>query len=404
MKALFFSQIYPSPWEPTRGPYNFNVFRAVANYCEARVIAPRPWWLRARRRPGELLHTPHLDWNGLDSAYPTYWSMPGLHTIHARAMYLSLSRQVETLRKDFPFDVVLGAWMYPDAVVAARIARKYGCPLVIKILGSDINVLPSIPGLVPQIKEALGSASRIVTVSNALRQRVIDLGTAPERVVVQHNGVDGERFILQDKAAARAKVGIEPAGPVLCAVGRLGFEKGIDILLDSLAILKEKGRGDLRLYLIGHGESEADLKAQVEKLGISEMVVFCGMRLHDEVPHWISACDVLCLPSRREGCPNVVLEALASGRPVVAARVGGVPEILDPECGAIVDPEDPASLAEGILAALGRHWEPQSLRDSVECLSWDDVGRCYYRQLVESAQEFHPAAAVPAGAFSVTRD
>jgi glycosyltransferase involved in cell wall biosynthesis len=129
------------------------------------------------------------------------------------------------------------------------------------------------------------------------------------------------------------------------------------------------------------------------------------MRLHDEVPSWISACDVLCLPSRREGCPNVVLEALASGRPVVASRVGGVPEILSPESGVIVDPENPAALAQGISAALDRGWDPRSLRDCVECLSWDDVGRSYHRQLVESLRERHAApAGSQARAISVVQE
>src|SRR5206468_2770993 len=88
---------------------------------------------------------------------------------------------------------------------------------------------------------------------------------------------------------------------------------------------------------------------------------------------WISGCDILCLPSRREGCPNVVLEALTSGKLVVACNVGGVPEILNELNGIIVQAESPDALAQGIKQALTRTWDPQSLRDSVEFLSWSAV-------------------------------
>lgn len=399
MKALLLSQIYPSDWEPTRGPFNLNVFRALAGYCDVRVVAPRPWWIRLRRA-GELVRIPQATVEGLPSAYPTYWSIPGAHALHAGGMNFSLGPHIRALRWEFPFDVVLGAWMYPDAVAAARIADRYSCPLVIKILGSDINVLPTMPGLKRPIQWALSRADRVVTVSGALRERVIDLGVAPERVVVQHNGVDGQRFTLCDKNQARASLGIDTDRPTICYVGRLGEEKGIDILIEALAILKQKGRGDIRLYLVGHGKEEEALRAQAARTGVEDMVVFCGMQLHSAVPNWIAACDVLCLPSRREGCPNVVLEALASGRPVVAAGVGGVPEILAQSSGEIVEPENPAALANGLERALNRSWDSQSLRASVECLSWDDVGRNYYRHLADVLDERRRTtpSAVPAGA------
>src|SRR5579862_173590 len=138
MRALLLSQIFPSPTEPTRGTYNLNVFREVAQYCETRVISHRPWWNRIRK-PGELLSSPHADMHSLDCVYPTYWSVPKFPALHAKALIRSLHRPVASLRREFAFDAILVAWMYPDAVAAAHFSQIYGCPFVIKILGSDIN-------------------------------------------------------------------------------------------------------------------------------------------------------------------------------------------------------------------------------------------------------------------------
>ena len=98
--------------------------------------------------------------------------------------------------------------------------------------------------------------------------------------------------------------------------------------------------------------------------------------------------DVLCLPSRREGCPNVVLEALASGTPVVGSAVGGVPELITGMNGILVPPGDAEALAAGLERALELNWDRQSLRDSVEFLSWEQVGTNYFHILQDAVDSF----------------
>ncbi len=364
-----------------RGTYNLNVFREVAQCCETRVISPRPWWTRIRK-PSELLAAPQAVIDGLNCSYPSYWSVPKFPTLHANAMIRSLRGPVADLRRDFPFDAILVAWMYPDGVAAARFSEKYGCPFVVKILGSDINYLPTVPGLREQIVWALGRASRVITVSEALRQKVIDLGVGPERVFVQHNGVDGERFAVRSRSEARDELGLDQGKKLICFVGNLVTEKGPDIMIQAMEYLKD--REDVRLALIGDGLMRAELEKKAQELQIDGRVTFLGKLRHEQIPKWMAASDMLCLSSRREGCPNVVLEALASGRPVVAARVGGVPEILDDKSGVIVDPENPKALAEGLKAALDREWDPEKLRGSVQFLSWRQVGNFYYQSLIEA--------------------
>src|SRR5688500_4526747 len=118
LKTLVITSIYPSPGLPTAGPYNFQTFRPLMNHCELKVVSPLPCWSRIHR-PSELFGAPWVDVDGIPSCYPTYWSIPRAPAMHARALYHSLKGSVGRLRQDFPFDVILATWAYPDTVAAA---------------------------------------------------------------------------------------------------------------------------------------------------------------------------------------------------------------------------------------------------------------------------------------------
>lgn len=388
LRVLLFSNLFPSAREPTRGLFNLQGFRALARYCEVRVVAPLPWWTRLSD-PGAWLRVPRESAAGMEALFPTYWSLPRLPALHAAGMAHSVRGVVRRLFGAFPFDAVLSAWAYPDAVAAARLARELGRPHVTMALGSDLNELARVPALGRQIRRAYEDAARIVTVSAALRERVLELGIPAERIVVQHNGVDGERFVPTSRDEARARLGLPADRRLVTYVGNFKPEKGVDLLIEALACLRRAGRCDVEAILVGDGPLLAPLRERVRALGIEGVVRFCGRRRHEEIPDWIAAGDLFCLPSRREGCPNVVLEALASGRPVVATAVGGVPELLAAGNGVLAPAENPEALARAIAEALERRWEPDALRATVPCLSWDRFGRTLYEVL---------AAAVQAGA------
>lgn len=373
MRTLVLSNLFPSATEPTRGVFNCNRFQALAQYCDVRVVSPAPWWRRVRR-PHEWWTPPRDTVGELDAVYPTFWSIPGHPQLHGRGMYLSLRASIRRLRREFPFEVILAAWAYPDGVAAAHLAREMGVPLVTMVLGSDINELPRHPALRKQIREGLLYSRRIVAVSGALQQQLLQLEIPASRVVVQRNGVDGKTFRIRSQQEVRQHLGLDVSGPIVCYVGNLSPEKGVNVLLEAMLLLKTQGHSGITLLLVGDGTLESELKAFVEREGIEGQVRFCGRRPHAEIPDWISAADVLCLPSFREGCPNVVLEALASGRPVVASSVGGVPELLDDGTGALVPPGDREALAAALATALDRTWDPVALRNSVQYLSWNQFG------------------------------
>jgi glycosyltransferase involved in cell wall biosynthesis len=286
-------------------------------------------------------------------------------------MHLSLAGHVRRLRADFPFDAILAAWAYPDAVAAAHLARDWDCPLVTMVLGSDINEAPKHPKLRRQIAWALGRSERVVAVSAALRDKVVEMGVPSERVLVQRNGVDGRRFQVRDKTEARCGLGLAPNRPLVVYVGNFKQEKGVAVLIDAVAKL---GRNDVDVALVGDGPQKQLLVEQSRGLEIESQVKFCGRRPHGEIPAWMAAADVVCLPSYREGCPNVVIEALASGRPVAASEVGGVPELIDDRNGIMAPAGDSTALARALGEALGRQWDAAKVRETVEFLSWDQYG------------------------------
>jgi glycosyltransferase involved in cell wall biosynthesis len=386
MKVLFLTHIFPTLSDPTAGPYNLSVFRAISRHCESRVMVPGAWWTRSRR-PKDLFKAPSENFTGMEVSLPTYWSVPRVPSLHAKGMYHSLRSRIARLHSEFPFDVILAAWAYPDAVAATLLAQDFGCPVVAKILGSDINALTKIPALQIQIRQGLERTHSIVTVSGALRDRVIDLGIAPEKVHAIHNGVNGEQFGVRNRAEARSSLGVSPTRPLVCYVGHLAHEKGADVLMEALHILHSNGRKDIDVAFVGGGDMGVELRERARELKIEDHVRFLGMLPHSEVPSWITACSVLCLPSRREGCPNAVLEALASGRPVVASRVGGVPELLNNENGIMTPVDDACALARGLEAALTRTWDPCRLRASIENLSWNAVGDKYYNVLENAVRD-----------------
>lgn len=390
MRVLLFSNHYPGSDAPTRGTYNQSLWRALGKHCDVRVVGPIPFWTR-QKRPRDLLIPPRESRFGLDAAFPSFFSIPGVVALHGHASFLSLAGYLAWVWRQFPWDVVVGSNAYPDGVGAADLARVSRAPLVQNVIGTDVNELPERPGLGPQIKSALRRAGRVIAVSRAMAERVVSLGVPRARVVAQHNGVDGQVFAPRGIEEARRRVGLDHrhGRPVIVYVGNVKIGKGVEVLVEAMAPLTRRhGKKDALLCVVGSGEADREIAARVRDLGLSSHVRLAGRQPHGDVPFWIGAGDVLCLPSYMEGCPNVVLEALASGRGVVATRVGGIPELVrDGENGYLVPPGDPEALADGLAKALSRRWDADEQRASVPYPSWDGVARAYLRHIEAAIAE-----------------
>jgi glycosyltransferase involved in cell wall biosynthesis len=136
---------------------------------------------------------------------------------------------------------------------------------------------------------------------------------------------------------------------VLLFVGRLSTQKGVSVLLDALALVPARWH----LRIVGDGPERASLTAQAARLGIAERVTFHGWAQREELPALYRAADVFVFPSLDEGMPNVVLEALASGLPIVATRIAGNDQLVLPgENGTLVPPSDPHAFAAALAPLL----------------------------------------------------
>jgi glycosyltransferase involved in cell wall biosynthesis len=192
-------------------------------------------------------------------------------------------------------------------------------------------------------------ADRVVTVSRDQGRMLARRGVEPRRLVLVPNVIDAARFAARagDSARTRAALDLPVASPVIGAVGRLAYQKGFDLLLEAMAAVRI-GRPDCQLLIAGDGPARPALELQAGAMGLGASVRFLGY-VSDVAP-LMSACDAIALPSRSEGMPLVLLEALALARPVVAARVGGVSEVVHhEETGLLVAPGSVPELAAAVL-------------------------------------------------------
>jgi glycosyltransferase involved in cell wall biosynthesis len=332
-----------------------------------------------------LVRIPREDTTGLVATFPPYWSIPKAQFLHAGAVVASSYLHMKKVYEEFRFDVIVGMWAYPDCVAAVQFGRIFNVPVVSAVLGSDVTEVAGWKTLSRQITWALKESKRVIAVSGALADRVESLGVPRERIVVRRNGVNGEQFHLGDAAAAREQLGVVLNGKKhLVYVGNVKHEKGTDVLMEAMRELtSELGVRDVVLSIVGSGDLEAKVKQRASELKLEPYVAFRGRRLYDEIPVWMRSADVFVLPSRREGCPNVILEALASGRPVVASHVGGIPELINEKNGYLVEATNASALARSLRDALARDWNAEDLRNTVEALSWNDVGDTYRDVLTE---------------------
>ena len=365
MRLLLITSVFPSPRRPTKGTFNRELVSGLREAGDdVRVVVPVPWT--------DLLRTRRTGTPERGTTYPLWWFPPRIgHSTHHHWMSLSLiSRASHTTRRWDP-DLVLGYWTHPDGTVALELARRLGVPGVVLAGGSDIQVLTRDAARRRIIVETLRAADRVFTVGAPLRNAVIALGVAPGQVGILDRGVDRSRFFSSPPGLARQRLGLPGDRPIVLWVGRMVAVKGLDVLLESWSAVSGAPAHPL-LLLIGDGDDRRALQRQAAGLGDS--VRFVGPVRHDALPDWYRAADCVVLPSRLEGIPNLLLEALACGTPFVASAVGGVATLLD-EASSTVPPDDPAALAAALRARIAiapmsrrAHAEIADRRDAIASL------------------------------------
>ncbi len=386
MRVLIVTKIFPNSVEPLSSPFNRRQFAALSRYCEIEVLATIPWFPAAsafRRWSGvaDLSRVPRSEAiDGLKVRHPRFMFLPKIGHAVAGPLYAA-SLAATTLRYAGRVDIVLGSWAYPDGFAAVVLADMLGVPAVIKLHGSDMNVVARWPGPRRCLKWALPRAERVVAVSGALVEAAATLGVPKERIDLVPNGIDRTAFQPRDRAQARRALELPVDGQMVLYVGHITEPKGAFDLVRAYAAARPRLNG-ARLVLVGDGSGLEACRKLASSL--DNTISLVGAQTHDRIPLWLAACDVLALPSWNEGMPNVVLEALASGRRVVATRVGGVPEVVTPELGILVRPRDLTALEHALEAALSTDYDPATVSAALNRPDWDGSARLLHASLLSA--------------------
>jgi glycosyltransferase involved in cell wall biosynthesis len=373
MQLLTFTSLYPSEDRPRHGIFVAERLRQLvaSGRVSARVIALRPGasgFLGARAMPQvrsslvrgqpdipvDYVRVPTLPLltNWID---PWLWANAAQSVVAART---AASR----------VDTVLDAhFLYPDGVAAAIMGKRLRLPLVITARGSDVNVKGENPVMRRWMQWAGANCAAIVTVSQALADRLAEQGIRAPAVQVLRNGVDLQRFRPLDRADCRARY--ELRGRVLASVGHLFAEKGHHIAIEALA-----GIADTTLLIVGEGPLRRSLENLARRRGVASRVRFLGLVAHADMPAVYNAADALVLPSVREGMPNVILESLGCGTPVIATDVGGIGEVLTSHAAGVLMRERSATaLCEALAILAERRITPPQTRAFAERFDWGPI-------------------------------
>ena len=284
---------------------------------------------------------------------------------------------------------------YLSSLFAARIAKRYGKPVILTQHNTFIEYESSIWEYAERFndtvvgKQVLKTTDKIITVSNATKDYVLSLGADPKKIRVLHNGVDVDRFkpVPELREKIRKKLDIPQNAKVVLSVRRLVYKNGIDTLI-KCAKTAINDNAQLIFLVVGTGPDFEAVKTKVNQMGISERCKLVGFVSDTDLPAYYNAADLFVLPSKSgEGLPLVGLEAMSCGLPVVATNVGGISEVMVENCGRLVPPDSPGALAGAVLEFTRRDLSPlrRQLRAiAVEKFSWDSN----VERLVKIYEEF----------------
>ena len=351
-------------------------------------MAPISWFpfKRILDRRSKVSEVPEEDViNGIQTFYPRYLMIPRVgRSLYGLLFFLSIILPALRIHKEFKFDAIFATWAYPDSFAAVLLSKLLKKPILAKVHGTDINEYSQYWLRRKMISFALNNSWRVISVSKALRDRMIEIGVKSRKIRVVYNGVDSELFKPTDRMQVRRELEIDTDKKVILFVGNLKPVKGLTYLIRAFAGVAADTERNAALFIIGDGELREDLENQVKDQGMQDCVYIPGSKAHHEIPRWMNACDVLCLPSLSEGVPNVILEAFACGVPVVASKVGGIPEILTShDLGRLLQPEDPEELRKALLECLDKSWERELIRAYSDKFSWRHNAEIIYQEIMD---------------------
>jgi glycosyltransferase involved in cell wall biosynthesis len=358
--------LFPQPKAPGWGSFVFEQVRALrARGVDARVLCGVPQWVRSSNPVKFLLaffayaaHARRSEWHELDGVPVLYFPFPILYPqfAYASAYRWGFRITVRRVRSDFDFECIHAHTAWLDGAAGRWASRRWKVPLLLTEHTGPFQSLLRHPLMRHEVRRSVSTADVTFAVSHFLANEMrSSLGSQTfRRLQVLPNGVDGRLF-----QAASAP----PQETRIVFVGYFEPVKNLPVLLDAFARLLRR-RPDVRLLLVGGGSEEPRLRAQSQSLGIEARVEFRGYQSREEIARILrEETTVLVLPSATETFGCVLVEALASGRPVVATRCGGPEDIVvDETLGRLCQPGDPRALEGAIADVLEKYADFQATR------------------------------------------
>lgn len=367
------SNLFPNCQQVRHGVFVRERFRHVLQHSRIErltisIIAPIPW-CPGRKSLARLAAIPRDELDkeiGLVVHHPRYLAIPLLGNLISPILYAaSVWKLLRKSTKSGEVIILDGQFGFPDNAGVALLSKVLGLPCALTYRGSDLNRMALERGINSWTRWSLKVATEVITVSDALKEKALALGAPLESCKVIRNGVDRTKFCLpEDRNGVRKQTGF--TNPTILSVGNLIPLKGHDLVISALADLPKWD-----LVIIGSGPKRAELERGAVAAGVSDRVKFVNEISQSELVRYYQAADLLILASASEGLPNVVLEALACGTPVIATDVGGVREVLtSPIQGALLQERTANALKSAV-----RRWSvdapnPDGIRESTRDFDW----------------------------------
>ena len=387
-KVLSISTVYPRPGEENLGGFVKSRLQHVSDLLPVKVVSPVPVidYGAGGQRPTSI---PHRRQDGnVEVFYPRWLYPPQGGFLNSWFLAARLLPFLKNLRGRYDFDVIDSHFGHPAGVAAGLVAAALRCPFTITLRGSEV-MHARVAGRRRWMAWSFRRASRIIAVSESLRQFAISLGGDPGRVRTIPNGIDSAVFYPRPYSETRARLGMPPDRPIILSVGYLIEGKGHHRVIRALAEIRAAGI-PAELWIIGGpgrgSRFDENIRQAVRECALDKATHFCGTLKPAAVAEHMSAADVFCLASSREGWPNVVHEALGCGTPVVATNVGGIPDMLpSPDYGLIIPPDNHAELVSALGQALKSTWDRERIAAWGRARSWHEVAAETAAVLTEAA-------------------
>ncbi len=380
MNILAFTSLFPNDQFPNHGIFiQQRLQHSMARHgWTVKVMAPVPFyppglggWRGKYRKV-----VSHEIREGMEVWHPRYVMIPKIGMMfQGLFLFLSVCWQVRVLQRTFPFVLIDAHYVYPDGFAAILLSWVTRVPVVVSARGSDVNLFKDFRFIRQLITWVLRKADFVIVVSDALKQVSMRLGIDEKKIRVIPNGVDPKKFFSIPQDEARKKISFIGEGQSLVlSVCHLTENKGLDVLLQGLAILvKKTPLLNWAFYIVGDGVERERLESLAQSLGLASRVRFFGAVPHEQLVWFYNAANVCCLLSEREGWPNVIVESLACGTPVLATSVGGIPEIVtSPKVGTLVA-RKPEAVARALKTSLECTWSKSEILNYAQQFRWSQT-------------------------------